>query len=103
MLNTGVALADNAALTNPVNKEMRMIPNMIQKMQKARAQMDLGDRSPYLKVEITFSIGSKTKSDLHFELKDHLLKVSSVTKIQPIRTGRSKDYKKDSNRFKRKQ
>ena len=37
MLNTGVALADNAALTNPVNKEMRMIPNMIQKIQKARA------------------------------------------------------------------
>ena len=49
MLKTGVALADKAAVTNPVNSEMRIIPIKIHIMQNARAYGDFGERSPYLK------------------------------------------------------
>lgn len=46
ILKTGVELALRAALTNPVNNEIRTIPNKIHMIQNARASSDLGERSP---------------------------------------------------------
>ena len=47
-LKTGVALADNAAVTRPVKSDINIIPIKIHKMQNARAYGDFGERSPYL-------------------------------------------------------
>ena len=47
-LKTGVELADNAAVTKPVNNDINIIPIKIQAIQNARAYGDFGERSPYL-------------------------------------------------------